>query len=166
MGGYIVQKYLEKHAAPGAVLLASVPVHGMGQLVLRMLARHPVLTLKTHLFLEAHSPFSRAELAREAFFSAGTPDEIVNHCRARLTGESFRLEADALLANLPRPELIKSPILVLAASGDAIFSVEEEKKTARAYGTQAEIFPMAHDMMLEPGWEQVAARIARWVDER
>jgi alpha-beta hydrolase superfamily lysophospholipase len=166
MGGYIVQKYLEKHAAPGAVLLASVPVHGMGQLVPRMLARHPLLTLKTHLFLEMRTPFSRPELAREAFFSAGTPDEVVNHCQARLTGESFRLEADALFANLPRPGLVKSPILVLAASGDAIFSVEEEKETARAYGTRAEFFDLAHDMMLEPGWEQVAARIAGWVDER
>lgn len=62
--------------------------------------------------------------------------------------------------------MVKSPILVLAAKGDAVFSVAEEQKTALAYGTQAEIFEMAHDMMLEPGWEKVAARIAEWVDSR
>ena len=33
-------------------------------------------------------------------------------------------------------------------------SVEEVHRTARAYGTQAEIFPgMGHNMMLEAGWQ-------------
>jgi len=38
------------------------------------------------------------------------------------------------------------------------------KATARRYGTTAEIFPdMAHDVMLEPGWEKVAAVILEWL---
>jgi hypothetical protein len=38
---------------------------------------------------------------------------------------------------------------------------------ARAYGTQAEFFPnMAHNMMLEAGWQSVADRMLAWLDER
>jgi hypothetical protein len=39
--------------------------------------------------------------------------------------------------------------------------------TARAYGAEAHVFPaMAHDMMLEPGWQTVADRILAWLAER
>ena len=34
-------------------------------------------------------------------------------------------------------------------------------------GPEAEVFPdMAHDMMLEPNWKQVAERIVDWLQER
>ncbi len=39
--------------------------------------------------------------------------------------------------------------------------------TAQANGMQAAIFPdMAHDMMLEAGWQAVADRILIWLEER
>lgn len=166
MGGLVTQKYLEKHELPGAVLLATVPTHGIGLFALRLIARHPWLFLKVYLRLDMHIIVSNPSLVSEAFFSANTPDEIVNSCYTRLIGESFHFVLDSTFANLPNPKMVKSPILVLAAKGDAVFSVAEEQKTALAYGTQAEIFEMAHDMMLEPGWEKVAARIAEWVDSR
>jgi hypothetical protein len=41
------------------------------------------------------------------------------------------------------------------------------RATARAYHTHAEIFPdMGHDMMLEPGWADVAERIHTWPREQ
>lgn len=44
--------------------------------------------------------------------------------------------------------------------------VAEAQATARAYRTEAEVFPnMAHDMMLEPGWRKVAERIVAWLQE-
>jgi pimeloyl-ACP methyl ester carboxylesterase len=57
--------------------------------------------------------------------------------------------------------------LVLAGANDRTFSVAEEQATARAYHTEAEVFPdMAHDMMLEPGWQKVAERIVDWLQSR
>ena len=45
-----------------------------------------------------------------------------------------------------------------------MFTVAEAQATARAYGTDAVIFPdMAHDMMLEPAWQQVADKIIGWL---
>lgn len=58
-------------------------------------------------------------------------------------------------------------MLVLGAEMDAVFSVDEVEATARAYNTKAEIFNgMAHDMMLEPGWQLVAERILGWLKEK
>ena len=68
---------------------------------------------------------------------------------------------------LPRPERVKTPILVLGAAGDRLVSTQKVDATARAYHTRAEIFPdMAHDMMLEAGWQAVADRILAWFYDR
>jgi alpha-beta hydrolase superfamily lysophospholipase len=80
--------------------------------------------------------------------------------------ESFRVTFEMALLNLPRAKRVKTPMLGLAAANDRVFSVAEEQATAIAYGTEAVVFPdMAHDMMLEPGWPQVADRILDWVRE-
>ncbi len=58
-------------------------------------------------------------------------------------------------------------MLVLGGSDDGCFTVEEAHATARAYGTEAEIFPdMGHNMMLEPGWQAVAGKIEGWLTGR
>ena len=41
LGGFVVQKYLESHDAPAAVLLASAPVSGITKFLLRRFKRHP-----------------------------------------------------------------------------------------------------------------------------
>jgi hypothetical protein len=53
---------------------------------------------------------------------------------------------------------------VLGAGEDGVFTIGEVRRTARAYRSEAEIFPrMGHDMMLDVGWQQVADRICAWV---
>jgi hypothetical protein len=43
----------------------------------------------------------------------------------------------------------------------------EIEATARAYNTQSEIIPgLAHNSMLEPGWQAVAERILVWLKGR
>ena len=60
-----------------------------------------------------------------------------------------------------------APGTVRGAANDTIFSQKEIKASAQAYRTQAEIFDdMAHDMMLETGWQTVADRILSWLEER
>jgi pimeloyl-ACP methyl ester carboxylesterase len=167
MGGYVVQKYLEAHAAPAAVLLASVPVRGIIGFGVRQLLHHPRSFLKSQLLLDPWHIIATPELARDALFSADLPEaELARHF-ARLQGESLRFELESLALSLPRPRADPAPMLVLGAENDRIFSVAEARATARAYGTAAEIFPgMAHDMMLERGWRSVADRIRAWLAER
>lgn len=71
-----------------------------------------------------------------------------------------------LFAPRPRGGSVSTPVLVLGAANDAIFSVSDVVRTAATFGVDAEIFPdMAHDMMLEPGWREVADRIMRWATD-
>lgn len=66
---------------------------------------------------------------------------------------------------LPRPNKVNTPLLVLAAKYDRVFTVAEERATARAYHTDAVLFPnMAHDMMLEKDWQAVADGIKSWLE--
>lgn len=165
MGGGIVQKYLESHAAPAAVLLASVPAKGLLPATLRFARRHPLAFLKANLTLSMFPVVATPALAREAFFSAAMPPEQVRAFFERLQDESYRAYLDLLLLNLPHPERVATPLLVLGATGDTLISVAEVEATARAYGTQAEFFDMAHDMMLEEGWQAVADRILAWLEK-
>jgi pimeloyl-ACP methyl ester carboxylesterase len=81
--------------------------------------------------------------------------------------ESYLAFLDMMLFNLPNPEKVSTELLILGADEDAIFHPDEIEATAAAYGKEPEIFRgMAHDMMLEIGWQAVADRIIRWLDEK
>jgi len=168
MGGLVVQKYLESDAKiPAAVLLAAVPPAGAMRTTLNIAMRHPAAFLKANATLKLYPIVGTPELTREAFFSADMHEEKVRTYYQRIQNESYRAFLDMMLLNLPRPSRVKTPMLVLGAANDAIFSPKEIKASAQAYRTQAEIFDdMAHDMMLEAGWQSVADRILSWLEER
>jgi len=167
MGGYVVQKYLETHTAPAGVLMASIPVSGIFGFGIRFGLRHPWPFLKAHFLLNPWHMVATPALMRDTFFSPQVPAEEIARHFARLQAESFRMELETLLLNLPRPDKVTTPLLVLAAADDRVFSVAEAQATARAYGTEAQIFPdMSHDMMLEPNWQGVADRILDWLREQ
>ena len=167
MGGLVVQKYLELHPAPAAVLLASVPPSGVLATTLRLTRRHPLIIAKVNLTLSLYPLVASPSLTREAFFSDSLPAAQVQAYWERMQDESYLGFLDMLAFNLPRPEEVKTPILVLGASKDTVFSPAEVEATARAYNTKADIFnDMAHDMMLEPKWESVAERISDWLKGR
>lgn len=166
LGGYVVQKYLETHTAAAAILLASIPVSGILGYGVRAALRHPWPFLKAHLLLNPWHLVATPALMHDAFFSPNVPPDAIARYFAQLQPESLRAELETTALYLPRPHMITTPIQVLAAANDRVFSVAEEQATARAYGTEAEIFPdMAHDMMLEPNWQQVADRMLSWLQE-
>jgi alpha-beta hydrolase superfamily lysophospholipase len=95
------------------------------------------------------------------------PDDKVRAYYQRLGDESFRSYLDELGLNLVRTKRIKIPLLVIGARNDAIITPGMVHATARRYGRTAEIFPdMAHDVMLELGWEKVANRVSTWLKEQ
>ena len=167
LGGFVVQKYLEMHHAPAGVLMASAPPQGVMRTSLRMLRRHPWTVLKANTVGNTLDVVKTPRLAREHLFCSRTPDDIVAACVARLQPESARATRDAMFGDLPQPERISTPVLVLGATDDGAFTQDEVHATARAYDTDAQFFPdMGHDMMLEPGWQAVAERIVQWLGHR
>jgi pimeloyl-ACP methyl ester carboxylesterase len=159
LGGLVVQKYLEHNRVPGAVLMASIPHRGTLAAVARLGARHPLVLLKVNLLWSLRPFIGTPALVRELFFTPSTAQEVVEDCRARLQDESYPAFIDTIW-RLPRSPRIHVPVLVLAAELDGFFTVAEMRRTARAYRTEAEVFPaMGHDMMLDQGWQNVADRV-------
>lgn len=144
--------------------MASVPPGGAIAAVGRLGARHPLLLLQTSLRLSLRPFIDTSALVRELFFTAATPQEVVDACRVRMQDESYLALIDMVVFVLPRPRRIRVPVLVLGAEQDAFFTVREVRRTARAYRTEAEIFPgMGHNMTLDEGWHMVVDRIDDWV---
>jgi len=166
MGGFITQKYLERHAAPAAVLLTAIPPFGLWRTTWLVFRRHPLVFMKALFGLRLYPIVETPGLAREILFSAAMPDEQVTAYHQRLGDESIRAYLDELGLNLVRPKRIQAPLLIIGAKEDTVITPAMVEATARRYGTTAEIFPdMAHDVMLEPGWERVAERILDWLEK-
>jgi alpha-beta hydrolase superfamily lysophospholipase len=123
--------------------------------------------LKTNATLSLYHIIGTPELTREAFFSEDMPGEKLITYHERMQTESYRAFLDMMVLNLPRPKRVqKTPILVLGGGKDTIFNRKEVEATASAYQTKAELFAnMAHDMMLEDGWNMVADRILAWLED-
>jgi pimeloyl-ACP methyl ester carboxylesterase len=166
MGGLVVQKYLEKNIVPAAVLLASVPPGGVLRTTLHIAVTHPLAFAKANATMKLYPIVGTPQLTREAFFASNMPGEQVQAHFSRIQDEAYRAFLDMIVFNLPRPSRVKSPVLVLGGEKDTIFSHKEVEATARAYHTEATFYPMAHDMMLEAGWQDVADHILRWLGER
>ena len=163
MGGFLTQKLMERRRLPGAVLLASMPPDGVGEFLGKLIRTDPVGVLQANLTLRLSSVVSTPDRVRRLFFSARTPEVEVERVASRLGDEAFLAYLDMVFADLCTPAT-GTPVLVLGAERDAVFPVETTRRIAAAYATEAMIFPdMAHDMMLEPGWERVADAIVDWV---
>lgn len=166
MGGFIVQKYLEKHTAPAGVLVASAPTHGVWQTMFRVMFRQPAAFLNVNLGLHLKPVASTVKRGRWSFFSSNMPDEQVQTYVDRFDDESYFAFLDMLLFALPRPARVDTPMLVVAGADDTLFSVAEQETTARTYQAEFASFEaVAHDMMLEQGWQAVAERIVSWLDK-
>ena len=167
MGGFIIQKYLERHAAPAAVLLSSPGPAGLLPTVLRNFRRHPLAVARMSLTFSVLPLVATPGLAREAFFSESLPEaELVGYWR-QMQDDSYRAFLDMVVLDLPRPAKVTTPLLVLGAELDHMIGRGEIEATARAYHTRPEIIArVGHNSMLEVGWQAVAERILAWLREQ
>jgi len=168
LGGVVVQKWLKRFAAPGAVLMGSGPPHGMLPSSIRMFLSAPTLVMQVALAQALGPQIASTDSARKVLFSDSLPANTVKRHFSRSSPESLRVALELTCPDFPeRPWNREMPILVLGAENDFFVSPTMVRATARIFGTRAEIFPdMAHAMMLEPQWKAVADRIHHWLEER
>ena len=166
MGGFVIQKYLEHNAAPGAVLLSSPSPAGMLPTALRTAQRHPLAFARVNLTLSLFPIVATPRLARESFFSDDLGDEQLVAYWQQMQDDSYVAYLDMVALDLPKPARVRTPLLVLGAGRDSMLTPAEIEATARAYHTQSEIIAdVAHNSMLEPRWQAVAERILAWLNE-
>jgi non-heme chloroperoxidase len=165
MGGFVVQKYLERHEAAGAVLMCSVPPQGLMSAAFGMMFSHP------GLFRDLNTLMSGGQVAldslREALFAQPIGMDDLARFYRWSQPESHRAIWDMSLFDLPHPSRIagRLPMLVLGAEHDHLMPPSTAELTARSYGVEAEIFPgMGHGLMLERDWRKVAQRMLGWLE--
>jgi non-heme chloroperoxidase len=163
MGGMVVQKYLETAEVPAAVLMASVPPQGLLSSSLQLAINSPDLFRDLNGIL--HGGQASAEGLRQILFAQPVDDDTLIRYYRLMQPESQRAIWDMALFDLPQRWRMKlPPLLVLGAEHDALIPASFVESTADYYGIQPEIFPgMGHGMMLEAGWETVAARVVEWL---
>lgn len=166
MGGMVVQKYLERHEAPAAVLMSSVPPQGLMGSAVGLMFRKPGLMVDLNRIMGGGHP--QMESLRQALFHQPISDAKLADYYQRSQPESHRAIWDMTFFNLPNPlRMHRPPMLVLGAQYDQLIPADLVEMTARTYGVEAEIFPdLGHGMMLEQDWEKVAVRIAAWLAEQ
>jgi pimeloyl-ACP methyl ester carboxylesterase len=167
MGGFIIQHYLEDHDVPGAVLLSSASPFGLLPTAVRTARRQPWMFAKINLTLSLKPMLASPQLLGEAFFSNDLPDGLLMNYWKQTQDDSFMAFVDMVALDLPKPEKVKTPVLVLGAGRDNMIGRREVEATARTYHTNAEIIPdVAHNSMLEQNWQAAAERILVWLERR
>lgn len=162
MGGLVTQRLLENRNVQLGVLVASAPRKGVLALVTRLARHHPRQLFETLTSISLWPLVSSNERAAGHLFGASTDPLVVEAAGAKLQNESY-VAFVSMLARWPRPSKVTSPVRVIAASNDAIFTLVEQHDLARAYGlAEAHVLDGAHDLMLEPVWPELATILSKW----
>jgi len=166
MGGLVVQRYLAAGGrAAACALVASVPPGGVLKTTLRVARRYPLAFLRANLTLSLWPIVSTPARASEWLLRESSTPEEAAAVHARLQDESY-LAFLGMLAPRVDSSRVRVPVLVIGAGEDRMFSPAQVRATARSYGVEAEIVAgAAHDLMLDPAWQQVAARIVEWGEQ-
>jgi pimeloyl-ACP methyl ester carboxylesterase len=165
MGGIVVQRAARACNAIAMALLAPVPPQGLGSSIWSLATRDPPLFLGLGM-MQLGGNANSARRARNYLFSKSLSEADAIRYLTRMQRESQRALMDL---TWPQRAWIESsvgvPAFVVGAERDAFFTRGMVEETARLHGVSPAFFPgMAHVMMLEPGWQDVAERVCAWLD--
>ena len=172
MGGFVVQKYLERHAAPAAVLMCSVPPQGLAASAVSMFFGKPGLLVDLNRLMNGGQV--ALDSLRDALFAQPVGlDDLTRYYRLAQP-ESHRAIWDMMLFNLPHTARVlanlrhgRDDLRVIGAEHDLIIAPSLVEMTARSYGVKATLHPgMGHGLMLEADWRSVARDIVDWLARR
>lgn len=164
LGGMVVQRYLERHVAPAAVLLAPGPPGGNRDQAARMGLRNPWVAIESLLMLDPGRGFATAARARRFLFSPELDEAALRRYVKLLGRESFRALMELGYLRPDAARVRRTPLLVLGAERDYIVSPADIRRTAAAYDAEMLILPdIAHDLMLDPGWRRAADAMLKWL---
>lgn len=172
MGGFVVQKYLERHFAPAAVLICSVPPQGLTASAVGMFFKQPGLLFEFNALMSGRH-VALDKLRKALFAQPVALDELMRYARLAQP-ESHRALWDMMLFNLPhaRQVLAHLPaghesLRILGADHDLIIPPALVRMTAQTYGVHAVIYPgMGHGLMLEADWRTPAQDLLDWLHQR
>lgn len=164
MGGFVVQKYLERHTARAAVLMSSVPPQGLVAASFHLFLKRPGLLLEINRLLSSRdiSP----DAAREALFAKPIPDDLLARFMQCMSMESQRAIWDMSMFHLVNIAAVRrTPLMVLGAEFDQLIPPFLVTATGHSYGVPAQIFPgFGHGFPIEPDSESIIDTVIDWLE--
>jgi pimeloyl-ACP methyl ester carboxylesterase len=161
MGGLVAQLYAQDHDVAGLVLLAPVPVSGVGFGYARA---HPVPFLKFLFTRKGKAMIGGEKLSKSLFFSQNISDESFRKYYNELQDESFRALFENGRGIEWKPLKNNPPLLIVQAGRDAVISGKRLTETARLYATSlTKLDDLAHDVMLDVEWRKCAELVRSWL---
>lgn len=165
MGGYLAWRVAEMRTLAAVVLMAPVPPTGLAAPAMQLVMQNPSLFMdvaRAHAG-EMASPAS----LQQALFSDSVPDWLSESLIGRFQHESRLAVAGLYAGHIPNTvALWGTPMRVVGARRDQLIPPAHVQWTASLCGCSAHIYEdMGHGLMLEPGWEAVAADTADWLAE-
>jgi len=165
LGGVLAQMVRARTTSVVAsVLLASSPMRAPLGVAWRMLRQYPVELFKAQVFgdFEAGLP---------AFISFFYGDNLDADLKAKyvseLCGESPRAMAELFKRKPPQtPDLDTRPVLVVAGRDDWSIPMANQEWLAETFQAPLKIVPGAHNLMVDPAWQESASAIDQWLIER
>jgi len=165
MGAALVERMIAGEAWPGAALVSPVPPSGLLPVLTRLWFDRPDFFWNAQKMHQGmFDPVSLSTL-REFYFTDRASRTIMAEALHHLGPESSRAVMElAWRGSAPRMEPGAMPLCVIAGGADALFTPDDAASTARRYGTEPIVLDgLPHMMMLEPGWESLAAALDGWI---
>jgi non-heme chloroperoxidase len=165
MGAAIVERIVAKRPVRGAALLAPVPPAGLLPIASRLAASHPDYLMQMGGVDPSRLSADVLQALRPFYFSPHVPAKILAEAARHLSPESPRALFDlSLRLHWALPQKDHRPMFVLGAEADLICTPEDVRATALHHNVEATILPgLAHLLMLEPEWAQVARALEGWL---
>ncbi len=163
MGGFIAQKYLERHEVPGVALLCSVPPQGLIASQFHLMFQKPQLFMEINRIMAGDH--TDANALRETLFAGEVDEDMLAIWVRQMQAESQRALWDMSMFNLPQLHAMhRPPMLILGAEKDVLVPAFLVQTTAQSYGLSAHIFrDMGHAVSHEKEWPLVAATLQDWL---
>jgi len=164
MGAAVIERMMSTRPLRAAALLAPLPPGGLGTMMSRLAAQQPEYIMRMQSF-DPRVSVDMLHALRPMYFSDGVSPALLAQSGRHLGPESPRALLDLTLRlHGARPVDGVRP-LVIGAQDDRVCSPSDVAATATLYGVKATMLPgLAHMMMLEPDYEQVARALLAWLD--
>lgn len=161
MGGLVAQRLAERDGIAAAVLITPAPPRGISVLSFRVAVRQ-LKYLPSLLRSRVVHP-GRDDL--RALVMNCVPEDRKDALLDLMVPDSGRAGREMSVTGVPIDrKRVRCPILVIAAQDDRFIPARIVARIARRYDARLETLPHhGHMIILEPDWEQLAARVAEWI---
>ena len=164
MGGFVVQKYLERYPARAVALLCSVPPQGLIAAQFHLLLQKPQIYLEINRILAGDH--TDTDTLRDALFAGEVDPAMLGEWLGKMQNESQRAIWDMSMFNLPNLYCMRRPpMLIVGAEKDMLVPAFLVQSTAHTYGQPCHILRnMGHAITHEKEWPHAAAIVQTWLE--